>query len=51
MKRKLYKGGKYSFVVSIPKEIVKQLKWKSGQFLEVLKKGRTLSLKDARSKK
>jgi len=51
MKRKLYKGGKYSFVISLPKEIVRELKWKSGQFLEVIKKGRTLSVKDARSRK
>ena len=48
MKRKIYKGGKYLYVVSIPKEVVKTLGWKEGQYVEVSRHRRKLEIKDAR---
>lgn len=47
MKRKIYKGGKYSYVVSIPKELVKELGWKEKQYVEITKKGKKLQVQDA----
>ncbi len=48
MKRKIYKGGKYSYVLSIPKSLLKLLGWKAGQFVEISKKRRKIEIKDAK---
>lgn len=47
MKRKIYKGGKYSYVLSLPKEIVKALGWKEGQYVEIVRKGRKIEVRDS----
>jgi bifunctional DNA-binding transcriptional regulator/antitoxin component of YhaV-PrlF toxin-antitoxin module len=50
MKRKLMGLGKYSDVISLPKELLRKLGWRRGQMLEVSAHGRGLRVKDARNK-
>ncbi|MDP2685033.1 MAG: AbrB/MazE/SpoVT family DNA-binding domain-containing protein [bacterium] len=35
IRRKLFQTGKYSYVVTIPKDLVKELGWQKGDMLEV----------------
>lgn len=51
MIRKIYKGGKYSYVLSIPKTLLKLLGWREGQFVEVSKNRKKIEIKDAPNKK
>lgn len=51
MKRKIYKGGAYSAVVSIPREFLKTLRWRAGQLVEVVRKGRKLEIRDAKTRR
>lgn len=46
MLRKIYKGGKYSYVVSIPKNLLKLLGWKEGQYVEINRNRKKLEIKD-----
>ena len=46
MIRKIYKGGKYSYVVSIPKSLFRHLGWREGQYVEIERKRNTLVIKD-----
>jgi antitoxin component of MazEF toxin-antitoxin module len=48
MIRKIISLGKYSGVISIPKEFLKKLHWRRGQKLEVSSKRKSLSVKDAK---
>jgi len=48
MIRKIISLGKYSGVISIPKEFLKKLHWRRGQNLEISSKRKSLSLKDAK---
>jgi antitoxin component of MazEF toxin-antitoxin module len=44
--RKITKVGKQSLAVTIPIELVRELKWKERQKVVVLKKGKSLIIKD-----
>ena len=44
--RKISKVGIYSFAMTIPKEIIKKLRWRERQKVEVLRKGRSIVIKD-----
>jgi bifunctional DNA-binding transcriptional regulator/antitoxin component of YhaV-PrlF toxin-antitoxin module len=44
--RKIIKNGRGSYYVNIPKEYVKEFKWKERQKVVVTKRGKTLSIKD-----
>lgn len=46
MIRKLFKLGYYSYVLSIPRELIKKLRWQKGQQLKVENKGKTVIIKD-----
>jgi antitoxin component of MazEF toxin-antitoxin module len=48
--RKLSKVGKYSYAVTIPKDLIKKLGWKERQKLVVKLSGRGLNIKDWQSK-
>jgi len=48
MRRKIYKGGKYSYVISIPKTLIKLLGWKEKQYVEVSRKRKKLEIRDAK---
>lgn len=50
MIRKIISLGNYSGVVSIPKELMRKLKWRKGQKVEVSSKHKTLSIKDYKNK-
>lgn len=50
MDRKIIGLGKYSLVVAIPREILKHLGWRKGQKVNISADGKTLKIKDARSK-
>ncbi len=49
--RKLTKQGKYSYYVTLPKELVKKLHWKERQKLVVRKYGNGILIKDWPQKK
>lgn len=44
--RKLFKIGNYSYIVSIPRELIKKLHWQKGQKVEVSQKGKKIEIKD-----
>ncbi len=46
MLRKIYKGGKYSYVISIPKNLLKLLGWREGQYVEINRNRKKLEIKD-----
>jgi len=46
MIRKIIGLGKYSAIVSIPKELMKSLGWRKGQKVTVVPKGKKLIVKD-----
>jgi len=46
MIRKIIGLGKYSAIVSIPRELMKKLGWRKGQKLTVTPKGKKLIVKD-----
>jgi len=48
MIRKIISLGKYTGVISIPKEFLKKLRWRKGQKLEISSKRKSLSVKDAK---
>ena len=48
MIRKIISLGKYTGVISIPKELLKKLHWRRGQNLEISSKRKSLSIKDAK---
>lgn len=50
MIRKIIGLGKYSGVLSIPKELMRKLGWRKGQYVEVSAKRKTLRVKDYRNK-
>jgi len=35
IKRKLFQTGKYSYVVTMPKDLIKELGWQKGDTLEI----------------
>jgi hypothetical protein len=49
-KRKLTKMGRKSLGLTLPKDIVKKLKWKEGQNVMVKQQGRLVVIKDAKSR-
>jgi len=49
--RKIVKNGRESYYVNIPKEIMKEFRWKERQKIVVSKKGKTISIKDWKKKK
>jgi len=51
MKRKIGGLGKYSDIISLPKEFIKALHWKRGQMLDVTVKGKSLRVRDFKNKK
>ena len=44
--RKIISLGKYSGVVSLPKEMLEKLRWRKGQKVVVSSKGKTVKIKD-----
>ena len=50
MIRKILSLGKYTAVVSLPRELLHKLGWRRGQKVEVTQKGRKLQIKDAYNK-
>jgi len=44
--RKIISLGKYSGVVSLPKEMLERLGWRKGQKVVVSSKGKTVKIKD-----
>ncbi|MDO8638946.1 MAG: AbrB/MazE/SpoVT family DNA-binding domain-containing protein [Candidatus Daviesbacteria bacterium] len=46
MIRKIISLGKYSAVVSLPKELMRKLGWKRGQKVEVSSKRKKIEIKD-----
>jgi len=46
MFRKIIGLGKYSAIVSLPKEFLRKLGWRKGQKVEVSAKGKKLIVKD-----
>lgn len=50
MIRKIISLGKYSGVLSIPKEFMRKLGWRKGQYVEVSTKHKTLRVKDCKNK-
>lgn len=44
--RKIIKNGRGSYYVNIPKELMKELKWKERQKVVVKRKGKELAIKD-----
>lgn len=46
MIRKIISLGKYSGVVSIPKELLQKLGWRRGQKVNVQSKGKSIKIKD-----
>lgn len=50
MIRKIFTLGKYSAVVSIPKEILRKLKWRRGQQVEVGVERKKIEIKDFKDK-
>lgn len=48
--RKLFKIGKYSYIVSIPRDVIRKLRWQKGQRLELELKGKKVIIKDWKSK-
>lgn len=51
MIRKIIGLGRYSAVVALPKELLRKLGWRKGQKVVITSKGKTLQVKDARSKR
>ena len=51
MKRKIVGLGKYSEIISLPKELLQKLGWRRGQMLDVTAKGKTLRVRDFKNKK
>jgi bifunctional DNA-binding transcriptional regulator/antitoxin component of YhaV-PrlF toxin-antitoxin module len=51
MKRKIVGLGKYSGVISIPKEFLEKLGWRKGQLVEITAKGKSLQVKDFKNSK
>lgn len=50
MRRKIVGLGKYSAVISLPKELIKKLGWRKGQMLEVVSRGKALLVKDYKNR-
>ena len=50
MKRKIVGLGKYSAIISLPKEFLQKLGWRRGQMLEVTVKGKSLRVRDYKNK-
>jgi antitoxin component of MazEF toxin-antitoxin module len=48
MIRKIIALGKYTGVISIPREIMKKLGWRRGQKIDISSKRKSLSVKDAK---
>ena len=48
MIRKIFTIGKYTAVVSISREIMRKLRWRSGQKVEVSAKRASLRVKDSK---
>lgn len=46
MIRKIISLGRYSGVISIPREFLKKLGWRRGQKVEILSKRKSLDVKD-----
>lgn len=46
MIRKIIGLGKYSAIVSIPKDLMRKLGWRKGQKVEISAKRKTLQVKD-----
>lgn len=44
--RKIISLGKYSAVVSLPREMLEKLHWRKGQKVVVSSKGKTVKIKD-----
>ena len=44
--RKIIKNGRGSYYVNIPKEMMRELKWKEKQWVEVDNKGNTIIITD-----
>lgn len=44
--RKITKVGKYSYSVTIPKDMIKKLGWKERQKVVVKQKGKSITVKD-----
>ena len=44
--RKIQKNGRGSYYINIPKEIIRSLRWKERQWVEVDAKGSTLFITD-----
>ena len=44
--RKITKAGKYSYYVTIPKSLIKELGWRERQKVTVARKGRKIVIKD-----
>ena len=50
MKRKIMGLGKYSAIISLPKEMLHQLGWRKGQMVEITAKGKSLRVRDFKNK-
>ena len=48
MKKKILKNNRGSYYLNIPKEMIRELKWKDNQKVEIIKRGEALSIKDAK---
>ena len=46
IKRKILMTGNYTYLVTLPKEWVKQLKWRAKQAVELELKGETIVVRD-----
>lgn len=44
--RKIISLGKYSAVVSLPKEMLEKLRWRKGQKVIISSKGKTVKIRD-----
>jgi bifunctional DNA-binding transcriptional regulator/antitoxin component of YhaV-PrlF toxin-antitoxin module len=51
MKRKIMGLGKYSDVISLPKEFLEKLGWRRGQMLDITSTGKSITVKDFKNKK
>ncbi len=51
MKRKVIGLGKYSAVISLPRELLKQFGWRVGQMLDLSAKGKTIHIRDFKNRK
>lgn len=51
MKRKVIGLGKYTAVISLPRELLRKLGWRVGQMLDLSTKGKTIHIRDYRNRK